>query len=243
LEPDIVMNMAAFHRVDDCEDNPEKAFQVNTIAVADLARICRDLGATLLHMSTDYVFGGDLNWRRPYTEANLPWPVNVYGVSKLSGEYFVKSLCPKHLIVRTSGLYGTTGSGSKGGNFVELMLRLAREGRPIKVVNDQCLAPTYTVDLATRIVDLVAGGHCGLYHIANAGSCTWYEFATTIFELAGQSPQLSATTTEALAARANRPRYSVLASQQLNNIGLADLRSWPEALAAYMSARARHLTD
>lgn len=239
LGPEIVLNMAAFHRVDDCEDNPEKAFRVNAIAVANLAYVCRDLDAMLLHMSTDYVFGGGPSRRKPYTEDDAPRPLNVYGISKLSGEYFVQSLCPKHLVVRTSGLYGKAGSSGKGGNFVELMLRLAREGKPIRVVDDQRLSPTYTKDLAAKIVDLVSGGYCGLYHIVNAGSCTWYEFATRIFELARLSPQLSATTTEAFGAKANRPRYSALASQALERIGTTGLRAWPEALSAYMSAKAR----
>jgi dTDP-4-dehydrorhamnose reductase len=237
LESDVVINMAAYHRVDECEDHPEKTFQVNTIAVRNLALVCRDLDAVLVHMSTDYVFGGDQIRRTPYTEDALPWPLNVYGVSKLGGEYFVRNLCPKYFIVRSSGLYGVAGSSGKGGNFVELMLRLAREGKPVRVVNDQRLTPTYTVDLASKIAELVQTEHYGVYHITNSGDCTWYEFAIKIFGLAGLSPSVSPTTTEAFGAKATRPGYSVLAHKGLAKAGLEDTRRWEEALAAYLQER------
>ena len=241
LDPDVVINTAAYHRVDECEDNVEKSYQVNAVAVRNLALVCRDLDAMLVHMSTDYVFGGDGNRCTPYTENDLPWPVNVHGGSKLTGEYFVRSICSKHMIVRTSGLYGTAGSSGKGGNFVGLMLRLARDGKAIRAVNDQRLAPTYTSDLAAKIINMVLGNNCGLYHIVNASNCSWFEFAATIFELAGLSPQLTSTTTEDFGAKANRPKYSVLASQKLSGIETVRLRPWPEALAAYLNARTQFL--
>ena len=148
-QPEIVINTAAFNRVDDGEDEPSKAFWVNTYAVRDLARICADLGCVLMHISTDYIFGGEK--RTPYTEDDTPNPLNVYGVSKLAGEYFVRHLCPKHFVVRTSGLYGVAGSSGKGGNFVETMIRLAKEGKPIRVVNNVSLRKVKSEMIAPTI--------------------------------------------------------------------------------------------
>lgn len=229
--PDVVVNTAAFHRVDDCEVEVEKAFQVNAFAVRSLAQTCADIDSTLVHVSTDYVFGGEK--RTPYTEVDLPRPLNVYGVSKLAGEHFVRSLCPRHLVIRSSGLYGVAGSSGKGGNFVETMIRMAKEGKPIRVVDDQVLAPTYTKDLAEEIVELLRTEEYGLYHVANGGECSWYEFATEIFGLVSLRPDLGRTTTQAYRARARRPAYSVLASG--NRRHPEGVRPWREALLAYLT--------
>src|SRR5262249_23319680 len=138
-KPDVVINSTAFHKVEECEEKPEQSFQVNALAVHHLARVCDRHQAVLVHVSTDYVFGGGVG--KPYVETDCANPVNVYGASKLAGEALVRQANPRHFIVRTSGLYGLAGASGKGGNFVELMLRLAREGKPIKVVNDQVLTP------------------------------------------------------------------------------------------------------
>lgn len=233
--PGIVINTAAFNRVDDCEDEPSKAFWVNTYAVRKLAQFCAELDCCLVHMSTDYVFGGEK--RTPYTEDDAPNPLNVYGVSKLAGEYFVRNICPKHFIIRTSGLYGVAGSSGKGGNFVETMIRLAKEGKPIRVVNDQVLTPTYTKDLAEKIKELLQTEAYGLYHITNSGECSWYEFAGKIFELLGLKPDFRPTTSAEFGANAKRPAYSVLAHERLKRLGLDDLRPWPEALEAYLQEK------
>ena len=235
LKPDVVINTSAFTRVDDCEDQPELAFRVNALGVRNVAQVCAELGCVLVHISTDYVFGGEK--RTPYTEDDLPNPLNVYGVSKLAGEHFVRSLCEKHFIVRTSGLYGVAGSSGKGGNFVETMIRLAREGRPIRVVNDQVLTPTYTRDLAQKIAELLPTGAYGLYHITNSGECSWYEFAAQIFMLLQVQPDFGPTTTEAYGAKAKRPAYSVLSNEKLTRLGLRPLRPWPEALEAYLEEK------
>ena len=233
--PDLVINTAAFNRVDDSEDEPSSAFWANTYAVHNLARICGELDYRLLHISTDYVFGGEK--RIPYTEEDPPNPLNVYGVSKLAGEYFVRDLCPKHFVVRTSGLYGVAGSRGKSGNFVETMIRLAKEGRPIRVVDDQVLTPTYTHDLAQKIKELSDTEAYGLYHITNAGHCSWHEFAARIFALLGLNPDFEPTTTAAFGAKARRPAYSVLAHRNLQAIGIDILRPWTEALEAYLRAK------
>ena len=235
--PDIVLNTAAYHKVDECETRVEKTLAVNTRGVRNLALACKEQGSALLHLSTDYVFGQDAQRRKPYVETDLPGPINVYGVAKLAGEHFVRYILERYWIVRTSGLYGMAGSSGKGGNFVELMLRLAREERDIKVVDDQTLTPTYTVDLARKIVELVHTEYYGLYHITSAGQCTWYEFACKIFELEGLSPSVAPTTTVAFGAVATRPIYSVLENAALKSLGLDDLPSWEDALARYLQTR------
>jgi dTDP-4-dehydrorhamnose reductase len=235
--PEVVINTAAYHKVDECEVNVERSFAVNVYGVRNLALACKETGCKLLHMSTDYVFGADKARGKPYTETDVPGPTNVYGISKLAGEYLVRYILDHYWIVRSSGLYGVAGSSGKGGNFVELMLRLAREGRDIKVVDDQILTPTYTVDLACKIVELVHANHYGLYHITNAGQCTWYDFARKIFELANLHPHIEPTTTAAFGAVAARPSYSVLGHAALATLGMDDLPPWEEALEDYLQAR------
>ena len=140
--PDVVVNCAAYNFVDKAESEPDAAFAVNAWGVRDLARVCRDLDCVLVHFSTDYVFGLDSGRARPYAETDAPGPVSVYGLSKLAGEYLVRALCPRHFVIRTCGLYGVWGSGGKGGNFVETMLRVAGQGKPLRVVDDQICTPS-----------------------------------------------------------------------------------------------------
>ncbi len=234
-KPQVIINTSAYHRVDLCEDHLEETFKVNTYAVRNLAEICQDLGSVLVHLSTDYVFGGEKE--SPYREEDLPNPLNVYGVSKLAGEYFVRQICQRYFIIRTSGLYGVAGASGKGGNFVELMIRLAKEGRPIKVVKDQILTPTYTKELAKKIAQLIETGEYGLYHVTNNGQCSWCEFARVIFELVGLHPDLSATTSEEFGAKAKRPHYSVLENTNLGKLDLDNLINWREALEQYLKEK------
>lgn len=233
LKPRVVINTAAYHDVDRCEANLAKAFEVNALAVHHLATMCVKLGATLVHFSTDYVFGGDQKREVAYDEIDTPWPLNVYGASKLLGERFIQDLCPKYFIVRTSGLFGIAGSSGKGGNFIETMLRLAEDDEPIRVVNDQRFSPTYAIDLAQRVGMLLYGARHGLYHITNSDNCTWYEFAEKIFELAELKPDLTSVSTATFGAGAKRPYFSVLRSEKL----FSRLRPWTEALEAYLEER------
>jgi dTDP-4-dehydrorhamnose reductase len=233
--PRLVLNTAAYHRVDECEDNPERAFAVNAIAVRNLAIAAKEIGAIVVHFSTDYVFDG--RQRRPYQEGDPPGPLSVYATSKLAGEYFIRAILERHFLIRTCGLYGLAGSRKKGGNFVETMLRLAREGREIRVVGDQVLTPTSARELARKVRQLVETSQYGLYHITNNGECSWYQFAQAIFELAGLQPRLLETTRVAYGARANRPAYSVLDNARLRSLGLDDLRDWREALKEYLADR------
>ena len=234
--PAVVLNATAFNRVDDAETDPRPAFLVNAVAVHHLARASARAGARLVHFSTDYVFGAA--GPGPFAEDAVPAPPNAYGVSKFAGEHLARAADPQHLVIRTAGLYGTAGSRGKGGNFVETVLRLAREGRSIRVVADQVLTPTYTADLADAAQRLLAANPPGgVYHLTNAGACSWFEFARQIFALAGLTPDLQPTTSEAYGAPARRPANSVLLNTRFPALGLAPLRPWPEALRAYLRAK------
>jgi dTDP-4-dehydrorhamnose reductase len=233
--PGLILNTAAYHRVDECEDHPERSFAVNALAVRELAIAAKEIGAVLVHFSTDYVFDG--RQRRPYREVDPPGPLSVYATSKLAGEYFVRATLDRYFLVRTCGLYGLAGSRGKGGNFVETMLRLGKEGREIRVVGDQILTPTSAKDLAHKVRQLVETDAYGLYHITNDGECSWYQFAVTIFELTHIRPLLAETTSVAYGARATRPAYSVLENANLRSLGLDDLRDWRDALKDYLADR------
>lgn len=237
VRPDLILNTAAYHQVDECEDEPERAFAVNALAVRSLALAAEEVGATLVHFSTDYVFDG--RRRRPYVETDRPGPLSVYAASKLAGEYFVRAIATRHFVVRTCGLYGLAGSRDRGGNFVETMLRLASEGREIRVVADQVVTPTAAKDLARKVRELVGTRAYGLYHITNSGACSWFQFARMIFELAGLQARLSETSSSAYGARARRPAYSVLDNANLRSLGLEDLRNWSGALKEYLADRQR----
>ncbi len=237
VRPYCIINTAAFHRVDDCEDQPEQAFAVNGVGVYNLARAAHRVGAVLVHFSTDYVFDGRKG--SPYVETDRPGPLSIYAMSKLAGERILKQYCEKYFLVRTCGLYGTVGSSGKGGNFVETMLRLAGQGKPMHVVNDQRLTPTSTRDLAEKLVPLIHTKQYGLYHMTNTGECSWYEFAQEIFRQFGLFPDLAPTTTEAFGAKARRPPYSVLDNYAFRKGGFSNFRPWQEALAEYLSKRKR----
>ncbi len=237
VRPDVVVNTAAFVNVERCEDEPERAFAVNSEAVRGLADAAQASGARLVHVSTDYVFDGHA--RTPYPEDAPAAPLNVYGRSKLAGEEHARAASGRNLIVRSSGLYGAAGSAAKGGNFVTTMLRLAHERGEVSVVTDQVLAPTYTADLAEAMLRLIAGGADGVYHATNAGSCTWFEFAQAVFELAGLDVQMHPIDSATLGYKAARPAYSVLSNAKLQRDGFGALRPWREALAEYVSLIAR----
>jgi dTDP-4-dehydrorhamnose reductase len=236
LRPTHVVNTAAYNQVDRAEEDPAPAFALNADAVGALADLCESLGATLVHFSTDYVFDG----RRatPYGEDDAPGPLSRYGESKLAGERLALTRCRQALVFRVCGLFGVARSAGKGGtNFVETMLRLAGEGRSIRVVRDQVLTPSYTLDLAAKVWRVMARGTHGLYHLTNAGATSWYDFAREIFRLSGLTPDLAGVTAAEYGARARRPAYSVLRHGRLAALGEDDLRPWPEALAAYLRER------
>lgn len=232
LRPNVVINTAAMRRPDTCEEDPERAFAVNALGVRNLALACAEEGSALLHVSTDYVFDGRKN--SPYLEEDTPNPLNVYGVSKLAGEFFIRYLLDEHYIVRTSGLFGEISSSGKDANFVLTMIRRARENGECRVVTDQCLSPTYTVDLAKKIAWLIRTKAYGLYHITNQGECSWYDFARAIFEKSGVAARLLPTTTDALKTSARRVPYSVLGHGALQRLMADDLPHWEDALDRYL---------
>jgi dTDP-4-dehydrorhamnose reductase len=235
VRPELILNTTAWHRVDDCEHQPEDAYATNALAVLNLVRLANEIGAVIVHISTDYVFDGKSN--QPYTERSEPLPLSIYGNSKLAGEYLVRSTARKYFLIRSGGLYGHAGSRGKGGNFVETMLGKAKRGEPIQVVSDQIVTPTYTHDLAEQITDLIRTRHYGLFHATNEGSCSWYEFAGTIFEIAGIRADLKPTTTALYKTPALRPQYSVLENARLKELGLNRMRHWRDALADYLKDR------
>lgn len=234
LRPRVVINTAAFNLVDDAESRTDEAFAVNAMGVRELSIVCRALDCVLVHFSTDYVFGLDAARCEPYSEDDVPGPINVYGMSKLAGEYFVRSLCPKHFVLRTCGLYGHHGSGGKGRNFVNTMLRLAREGRPVRVVADQVCTPTATADWADATLRLIETDAFGLYHWTNIGQCSWHEFACEIFRLAGLTVDCTAITTAEFGSRAIRPAFTALEPLRWLKLGLPTPRSWQDALREFL---------
>jgi dTDP-4-dehydrorhamnose reductase len=236
-QPDWVINTAAFHRVDDCELNPTLSFAVNATGAANVARAAAENGAGIVFFSTDYVYGGVHRSRhQPHLESDCPDPLNVYGVSKWGGERLVEQANPRHIIVRSAGLYGTATS-RKGWTFPELMINKARADGVVRVVTDQALSPTYTHDLAETVKALTARDATGLYHLTNAGECSWYEFAEATFQLAHVTVELQSSISTQQGRRATRPPYSALASERLATTGVPALRPWREALAAYLQAK------
>lgn len=237
LRPSVVVNTAAAHNVPKCEEDPDVAFAVNAVGAKNVAVACQASGARLIHISTDYVFG--CGGRQPYVETDLPAPLNIYGASKLAGEHLIAAECANHVIVRSSGLYGTSPCRAKGGkNFVELMLHLAATRGEVKVVTDEVLTPTYAVALAKQIRLLAERGEPGLYHATCNGKCSWYEFAKAILEETGTDVVLQEATSQDFPSQVKRPSYSVLQNKRLKSQKLDVMPPWREALKAYLAERA-----
>jgi len=231
LKPAVVINCAAYTDVDGCEDNTATAMTVNGEGVAYLAMACRDVGALLVQVSTDYVFNGGKG--TPYVEDDAPCPLSVYGESKLVGEMNA-AFCPEHLIVRTQWLYGLHGK-----NFVETMLRLGAEKDGLAVVDDQIGSPTWTVDLSRAIIALIDGGCRGTYHAANAEYCSWNGFAKAIFEESGLNVLVKPMTTTELNRPAQRPLYSTLECSKLTRDTGFQPQPWRKALQEYLKIRTK----
>jgi dTDP-4-dehydrorhamnose reductase len=237
LRPDWVLNTAAFHRVDDCETNPALAFAANALGAFNVARAAADVGAGVVFFSTDYVFGGEERERdNPYEEGDEVQPLNVYGISKAAGEQLVMQANARHVVVRSAGLYGTATS-RKGWTFPELMINKAKTDGMVRVVSDQALSPTFTADLAQKTKELVEEEASGLFHLTNAGECSWFEFARAVFDLAGLEVEMEPIETSETQRRARRPSYSALRTTRVQEAGLSPLRPWEEALDAYLRAK------
>ncbi|MEG2546796.1 MAG: dTDP-4-dehydrorhamnose reductase [Niameybacter sp.] len=246
---DVVINCAAHTAVDKCEEEVERAYQINAIGPRNLAVVCEKLGAKLVQVSTDYVFSGEFNNKevvtcdasdvlteriecarlsQPWKEDDVVAPQSIYGTSKLMGEELVKSLCHKYFIIRTAWLYG------EGNNFVRTMLKLAETNKELNVVGDQFGNPTYAKDLAVAIVNLVQTEYYGTYHGTCEGTCSWYDFASKIFEIKGIEIRVNKVTSEQFVRPAKRPFYSSLDNFMLKLNGLNTFRTWEEALEDYL---------
>lgn len=237
LAPAAVINTAAYNWVDKAEDEPHIAYTANALGPRNLAQVCAELQIPIMHVSTDYVFGqaalDDSSISpAPFREVDAPGPVSAYGVSKLAGEYFVRSVTRQHFVVRTCGLYGTAESVGKG-NFVKTMLRLGKERGRVRVVDDQHCTPTATADLAPALVKLIDSQRYGLYHITNSGATTWCELARTAFQAAGLKVDVEPITTQEFAAKAQRPAYSVLDCGKARSIGI-EMPPWQSAVEKYV---------
>jgi dTDP-4-dehydrorhamnose reductase len=237
LRPDWVLNTAAFHRVDDCELDPTTTFAVNAIGALNVARAASDAGSGVVFYSTDYVFGGEERERNhPYEEGDEPDPLSVYGTSKAAGEQLVMQANERHIVVRSAGLYGTATS-RKGWTFPELMLNKARSEGFVRVVTDQVLSPTFTADLALKTKELIEHDATGLFHLTNAGECSWFEFAREAFDLAGADVEMEPIDSGQFQQRARRPPYSALTTTRLEAVGLKPMRPWKEALRDYLQTK------
>jgi dTDP-4-dehydrorhamnose reductase len=230
----LVVNTAAMHHVEKCELEPEQAFLVNAIGVRNLAIVTRDLDMVLVHISTDYVFDGKKG--NPYIETDAPLPLSIYGNSKLAGEHFVRTINPRHFVLRTSALYGSSPCRAKGGlNFVDLMLKLAREKGQMRVVDSERVSPTSTAELGAEIVALSGCEVYGLYHATAEGDCSWYEFAREILSMSGVQAKLSVASPDEFPAKVPRPAYSVLENAGLKRIGLNRFQPWQHGLQHYLN--------
>jgi dTDP-4-dehydrorhamnose reductase len=232
LKPDVLINTAAYHVVPEAEKFPDKAFNINGTAALNLAKVCQDTGVRLVHYSTDYVFDGQK--KKPYTEDDRPNPLNVYAVTKLSGEHFALNYCDRSYVVRVSGIYGKVPCRAKGGNFVTTMLKLAKEKPEVRVVNDEVLTPTPTYHIALSTEALINTEAFGLYHMSCAGEVSWYEFAKTIWdELKLKTPLYPASVND-FPLVVKRPFYSVMDNAALRKLGLDNMPGWREGLIDFL---------
>lgn len=227
VKPDVVINAAAYTNVDQCETNQEKAFKVNATGAKNLAMACENIDAKLVHISTDYVFSGEGN--KPFKETDEASPQSVYGRSKSMGDNFVREFSSKYFIVRPSWVYGYNGK-----NFVYTILRAAKQGKDLKVVNDQRGNPTNVEDLAHHILKLIVTEEYGIYHCSGHGECSWYDFACKIVELAKIHCKINPCTTAEYPSPTKRPAYSALDNGKLSRTVGDEMRNWEDALKVFV---------
>lgn len=232
IDPAVVLNSAAYNKVDLAESEPLEAFRANALAVANIAKACRQIDAQLVHFSTDYVFDGMAG--RAYVETDMPHPLGAYAVSKYGGELYAQAYLDRPLIIRVSGVFGPGGVRTAHGNFIETMLRLSKSGTPVRVVEDFVASPTFTLPLAERTADLVEAKASGVYHAGGGRAISWYDFARIIFEAAGLQPELVATNERVYRTPARRPKYSALRNARLEAEGFADMPPLEQAVAEYL---------
>jgi dTDP-4-dehydrorhamnose reductase len=235
-EAEVVINAAAYNQVDIAEKEPAAAYQANALAVRNIAMACRQSGAKLVHYSTDYVFDGTKG--SSYVETDATHPLGAYAVSKLAGELYAQAYLDDALIIRTSGVFGPGGMFTPRGNFVEVMLRMANNNQPIKVVMDHVASPTYAPAMAERTVAMVEKKLSGVYHLGGGEPVSWFQYARTIFDSAKLSPSLQPTDEREYRTAARRPKYSALSNEKLNAAGIPPMPPFRAAVDMYMEARA-----
>lgn len=234
--PAAVINTAAFHNVPLCETEPLSAFQINCVAVGNLARVCGRMGILFVTFSTDYVFGGER--RTPYREDDCPEPLQMYGISRAAGEFAALAAAPRHsVVIRTCGLYGRSGAGSKGGNFVDKRLTDAKTCTRLEMGCDQIVSPTSTDDLSKAVWQLLSHPELtpGIYHLVNEGECSWYQFTKAIYELSGLQVEVAPVDRGGMSGEMRRPLYSVLANTRARGMGIT-LPHWRDGLMHYLGA-------
>lgn len=231
-DADVVVNCAAYHRVDECETQADKTLQINSVGSLNVARACDERGARCVFISSDYVFDGAKG--APYVEEDVTSPLNVYGVSKVAGEQLLRQSCSRWLVVRVASLFGVAGASGKGGNFVEAILAKGAAGGPVQVVDDIRMSPTYTWDAARGLELLVRDGAEGLFHLTNGGSTTWYGFAAKILEQVGSGVTPEPTESAAQGPAARRPKNSSLSSERASDAVAGAMRDWDDALKHYL---------
>ncbi len=234
-DPQAVINSAAYNQVDIAETEPLAAYQVNALAVRNFALACRQTGAQLVHYSTDYVFDGKKG--SPYTETDTPRPLGAYGVSKLAGELYAQAYLDDPLVIRTSGVFGPAGTSTRRGNFPEMMLRLARSGTPIRVVEDHIASPTYAPAMASRTADLVEKRISGLFHMGGGEPISWYAYAKLIFELSEHAGCSSGHGRARVQNSSKAPQIFRSLQREAGEAGIAPMPSLRDAVTEYLQAR------
>lgn len=237
FQPAIVINSAAYNMVDVAEKEPQAAFEVNGLAVRNMAIACRQVDARFVHFSTDYVFDGAAG--RPYVETDPVHPLGAYAVSKLAGEWYAQAYLEAPLIIRTCGVFGPGGLHTARGNFIETMLRLGRGQQTIRVVEDHVASPTYAPALAARTLAMLDKGLTGIYHLGGGTPLSWFEFAGLIFPYAGLEPELRPTNEREYRTPARRPKFSALSNQKAEAAGIEPMPALSEALGDYFRRRQR----
>lgn len=234
FKPDAVINTAAFHNVPECEVKPLKAFEVNCVALRNMSEICAEFGAVFVTFSTDYVFDGAKG--KPYSELDIPCPLQIYGLSRFAGEYAARMHAPeKTFIIRTCGLYGLQGARSKGGNFVDGRIRDAMQNKTVEISHDQTISPTYAADLSKAVLELISHNEKkpDIYHLVNQGYCTWYDFTKEIYRLLDLRVNLVPVDRKGITGKMKRPLFSALKNTKAARMGIR-LPHWKNALARYL---------
>lgn len=237
FSPDIVINTAAFHNVPACEQEFDTAFRINCVAVKRIADLCKKRDIWFMTFSTDYVFNGEK--RSPYLETDAPVPLQLYGISRLAGEYYSMAAAPEQtIIVRTCGLYGASGARSKGGNFVDNRISDSRLMKLLEMSSEQIVSPTSTFDLSQAIYKLIEHPELksGIYHLVNEGEASWYEFTKTIFELFNLKVEVNPVDRGGMSGNFRRPLYSVLSNTKGKEMGIV-LPHWRDALKRYLESK------